>query len=293
MSSKFPLVSIIVPCYNHDEFIEKTIDSIISQDYPHFELIVIDDGSSDNSPQLLHQLQQKYKFILECNKNQGVSKTLNRGFRDLANGKYLTFCASDDYWLPGKLSKQVKFLEENSQYAMVYGKSKFIDHKGEFQKIETDKRNENLKGGFIFKNIILFEFHPPVNYMLRADVVKEIGYYRDHIWAEDFDMNLRISNKYPIGFIDDYLSCYRIANSSNRKMLNFKTIYSHFDSINQYKDSPFYKQSLKNWYYRCFLWYAPYVKGKKIAFIGMIHNLNKFYTKEFIIFLLVLIRRWK
>ena len=293
MTANLPLVSIIVPSYNHAAYVEKAIDSIISQDYPHFELIIIDDGSSDNSPQLLQQLQQKYGFILECNDNQGLAKTLNRGIQHYAKGKYYTFCASDDYWLPGKLSKQVKFMEENPDYAMVYGKAIMIDSFDNKLESDTIERNKGFKGGSIFKEIIMIDFHPPVNYLLKTEVIKELGYYREHIWAEDFDMNLKIASKYKIGFIDEFLCCYRKTDDAKAKMLNFKTIYSHLDSINQYKNSPYYKQALKQWYYRCFLWYAPYVNGKKIAFKGMLHNLDKFYTREFIIFLLVLIRRWK
>jgi alpha-1,3-rhamnosyltransferase len=293
MNVNVPLVSVVVPSYNHVQYIEKCIDTIMTQDYPNIELIVIDDGSSDNSPQVLHDLQKKYGFYLECNQNQGISKTLNRGFRDLAKGKYLTFCASDDYWLPGKLWKQVNFLEENLDCGMVYGKAICIASNGTKNDIKTNELNKNLTGGFIFKDIIFNVFHPPVNYMLRGNVLKELGYYREHIWAEDFDMNLRISYKFPIGFINDFLSCYRITDSPNEKMLNFKTIFSHLDSINQFKNSPYYQQAIKKWYYRCFLWYSPYRKGKILALKGMIHNLDQFYKKEFLIFITVLIRHWK
>ena len=218
---------------------------------------------------------------------------MNRGFRDLAKGKYLTFCASDDYWLPEKLSAQVKFMEINLQYAMVYGKAKFVDSDDNLLPIETELGNKNLKGGFIFKNILLQEFHPPVNYLFRSKVLNRLDYYRENIWAEDFDMNLKISEQYPIGFINDYLSCYRTAEKNVNKNLNFKTIYSHLDSINQFRHSKYYKKALKNWHYKCFKWYSPFVTGKKLALIGMLHNLDKMYKKEFIIYLLVLIRKWE
>ncbi len=293
MSVEKPLVSIVVPSYNHARYVEKCIESIISQDYKNYELIVIDDGSSDNSPQILHNLQKKHGFHLECNQNQGLVKSLNRGFRDLAKGKYFTFCASDDYWLPGKLSKQVKFLEENSDYGMVFGKAQFINDDGSNNDIATFEGNKNLIGGNIFKQLFLGEFHPPVNYMLRGEVVRELGFYREDIWAEDFDMNLRISENHPIGYIDDFISSYRLSSDIGQKMSNKKTIFSHLCSINQYKHSPYYKKAVKNWHYRCFLWYSPYRDGKKLALTGMIHTIDQFYKKEFIIFLVVLIRRWK
>jgi len=289
---KDPLVSIVVPSYNHAAFITQCIESIISQDYSNYELIVIDDGSKDESPQILLDLQKKYSFNLILNKNQGLARTLNHGFRELAQGKYLTFCASDDYWLPGKLRKQVEFLEKNPDYAMVYGKAEIIDENNNIDKNRTRVTNSRLKGGYIFKELINLEFHPPVNYMLSAAIVKELGFYKEHIWAEDFDMNLRISQNHPIGFIDDYISGYRINNSIPNKNLSFKTIKSHKESIEQFKDTPFYREAIKNWHYRCFTWYAPYINGKRMALNGMIHNLDKMFTKKFIISFMVLIVKW-
>lgn len=287
-----PLVSIVVPSYNHAKYITQCIESIVSQDCDNFELIVIDDGSSDESPHILTELKKKYNFKLIFQENQGSSKTLNRGFKEIAKGKYLTFCSSDDYWLPGKLRKQVEFLEQNNEYAMVFGKSLIIN---ELEKIElerTENSNRNLKGGWIFNELINIKFHPPGNSMLREESVRKLGYYRENIWAEDFDMVLRVSYNYPIGFIDEYLSVYRIDNSIPSKILNFKTINSHWDSIYQFKDTEYYSEAIRNWNFRCFTWYAPYIKGKLFATRGMLKSLNKLNTKEFLISFLVLIFKW-
>jgi len=293
MGNAAPLVSIVVPSYNHSKFIKKCIESIVTQSYHNYELFVLDDGSTDNSLEILEELKNEYGFYLESNKNQGVSKTLNRGFRELATGKYYTFCASDDYWLPDKLVKQINFMELNPSYGMVYGKALMVDPDGNIDGNITTERGMNLIGGNIFDDLILGKFHPPVNYLLRASAVKELGFYRENIWAEDFDMNLRISNKYPIGFIDDFLSAYRLSEPGTNKNLNFKTIYSHLESIEQFEYLPIYKKALKNWYYKCFLWYSPYKKGKKLALKGMVHNFDRFFTREFLIFFYNLLLKWK
>ncbi|MFT4733096.1 MAG: alpha-1,3-rhamnosyltransferase [Sediminicola sp.] len=287
----YPLVSIVVPSYNHALYIEECIESIVNQDYPNFELIVIDDGSKDESPQILKKLQTKYGFLLEINANQGLSQTLNRGFRDLAKGKYFTFSASDDRWFPGKLSKQVAFLEENLDYAMVYGRAWYIDENGQY--LEKDNKRKSLyTGGYIFDELILQKFHPPVNYMLRAEVISSLGYYREHIWAEDFDMNLRIADRFPIGFIDDYLSYYRINHSIPSKALNFKSIRSHRDSIELFKHKPVFGRAIKAWHYRNYLWYAPFSSGKKLAVKGLLKNLDLIHTEQFWRSLAVLIFKW-
>jgi alpha-1,3-rhamnosyltransferase len=292
MTQNYPLVSVVIPSYNHAKYVENCIKSIVSQDYPNFEVIVIDDGSSDGSKELLTELQTKYNFHLELNQNQGLSNTLTRGFRDLAKGEYFAACASDDAWLPGKLKKQVEFFQQNPEYAMVFGKAQVIDEFGNPDLIRTESSNRKLKGGYIFKELILMEFHLPVNYMWRADVLKELNYFSGEVWAEDFDMNLRIAYKYPIGFIDKFLSYYRVNYSIPSKLLNFKTTNSHKNSINRFKESEHYALAIKLWHYRCFTWYAPFKIGKKIAIQGMIRNLDKIFDKEFIQCVGLLVFRW-
>jgi len=292
MPDKNPLVSIVVPSYNHAPYIAQCIESIVYQDYYNYELIVLDDVSQDATPQILPELQKIQRFHLELQKNQGRAKTINHGLRDLAKGKYIALCASDDYWLPGKLSKQVKFLEKYPEYAMVFGKTQIVDENNVFDIAQNQKGSIKLKGGSIFKELINIEFHPPVNYMLRASVVKDLGYYREHIWAEDFDMNLRIAEKYPIGYIDEFLSAYRVNNSIPSKSLTFNTIYSHRDSILQFEETAYFKEAIKNWHFRCFTWYAPFTKGKRLALYGMFHSLDKMLTKQFIISFIVLIFKW-
>ena len=159
-------------------------------------------------------------------------------------------------------------------------------------KERTEATNRNLKGGDIFKQLLYLEFHLPVSYLFRGKVIQKMGFYRENIWAEDFDMNLRIAKKYPIGFINEYLFCYRVNNSIPSKGLNFKTIYSHKNSIDQFKDSEYYNQALKLWHFRCFTWYAPFYKGKKLAIKGMAHNLDKIFTREFWRSFVMLFLRW-
>ena len=287
-----PLVSIVVPSYNHASFIEKCIECIVNQDYDNYELIVIDDGSTDNSAEILSRLQKKYDFYLEFNENQGLAKTLNRGFKEIAKGKYFAICASDDFWVPNKLTLQVEFLEKNPNHAMVYGKLLAIDENDKFMKELTKYKNRNFKGGNIFKELLLLEFHPPVNYLYRGQVIQKLGFFREDIWAEDFDTYLRVANKYPIGFINEYLFYYRVNNSIQSKNLDFKTIYSHKLSIDQFKDSEYYNQAIKLWHFRCFTWYAPFYKGKKLALKGMAHNLDKIFNREFWHSFALLLFRW-
>jgi len=254
------------------------------QTYKNFELTVIDDGSIDGSREILEQLQEKHGFNLVLQENIGLTSTLNKGIQNCAQGKYISFCASDDYWALDKLEKQVAFMEKNPEFPVCFGKTFMIDLNGEIIPYLTETANKSLKGGDIFKEIIFQEIHPPVNALFRKWIFEEVGYYKN-TWADDFYMDLKISEKYPFGFIDDYLNYYRRspeAENVKAKMLNQKTLYSHLDSINEYKHSMYHKKAIKLWYLRCFYWYLPYKSTKKLAFKGMIRNLDQLTSFNFL-----------
>ena len=113
-----PYVTVVVPSYNHAQYIKKCIMSIINQTYKNFQLIVIDDGSSDNSVDIIQDLSEMYGFTFIVQENKGVAATLNRAIREYCVGDYFTFCASDDFWTSDKLEIQVAFMEENRFYPM-------------------------------------------------------------------------------------------------------------------------------------------------------------------------------
>ena len=98
-------------------------------------------------------------------------------------------------------------------------------------------------------------------------------------------MDLKLSEKYPIGFVDEFVNYYRRSIETTdvkAKMVNMKIIYSHLDTINEYKDSKYYKKAVKLWYLRCFYWYLPYKSTKKLAFKGMIRNLDQLTSFNFL-----------
>ena len=288
-----PLISVIVPCYNHEKFITQCIESIINQSYKNFELIVIDDGSTDSSPEILKTLQNKYKFILEIQTNIGGANTVNKGIIKYAKGKYVTLCASDDFWALDKLEKQIHFMENNPQYPMCYGKVIVVDEQGNERTNKTIEANLNLQGGSVFKDIMLINFHPPVNYFFRRDIFDKVGYYRKDIWTEDLYMNLQISKNYPLGFIDDYLSYYRLPVNKGADKPNIKMLTSHLECINLHKDSEYYDEAIKNWNYRNFRMFSGFKTSKQLAFNGMIKNFDKSFTIGYWKSVIKLIFLWK
>ena len=107
---KRSLVTVIIPTFNRASFIEKCIDAILQQSHKDIELIVVDDGSTDNTPQILSKYKHQIKIITQ--ENKGVSCARNAGLRE-AKGDFIAFCDSDDYWLPKKITSQLSVFEQN------------------------------------------------------------------------------------------------------------------------------------------------------------------------------------
>jgi alpha-1,3-rhamnosyltransferase len=205
-----PLVSVIVSCYNHEQYIEECILSIVNQTYKPIELIVIDDGSVDNSPVILRRLRDQYGFFLEVQANMGIAKTLNKAIRNYSHGKYLAGCGSDDFWAPDRIEKQVLYMEAHPEYAMVFGKVHTVDKNGRiianFNIIDpvTDRGESPTFESLVERNPI-----PAMTVLLRKDIWEACGGYSEDTIIEDLDMWLKVAYRYRIGYLDDYSAYYR------------------------------------------------------------------------------------
>jgi alpha-1,3-rhamnosyltransferase len=208
-----PLVTIIIPSYNHENYIKETIDSVMKQTYKNIKLVVIDDGSTDNSHNIikdcLDEYDNKFKYIRK--KNEGLIKTLNFGL-NFVEGKYYQPLASDDIIYKTKIERQVRYLENNSDYAMVYSDCHFFYEKHNF-KIKAS-RDYNFKEGWIFDEIFSNVFSiPALSVLIRSDIVKRFKYI-EKFKIEDWILWLRISYLYKIGYIDLPLALYRLHNNN-------------------------------------------------------------------------------
>lgn len=292
MNNDLPLVSVVVPCYNHEKYISECIRSIMNQTYRNFELIVIDDGSIDNSFKELMKLKAEYNFTLVSQENRGLPATFNRGLKEFVKGEYFTFCASDDFWCLDKLENQVNFMLAHPEIPMCYGKTHYVNENSEVIE-KYDKQNNYLRGGELFEDIFLFKIHPPVNYLIKTKIFDEIGYYDENIFAEDYYMNLKIAHTHAIGFVDQYLGFYRV-DSSIGKVIRFdKVSDSHLMSIEDYKTHPLYNKAKLLVSLRKFNLFSGYKEHKKIALKNSIKSISLFYKKQFIISLAKLLFLWR
>jgi alpha-1,3-rhamnosyltransferase len=210
---KTPLISVVIPNHNHGLFVESTIDSVVSQTLTDWELIVIDDGSSDDSVERIGRKlaglpgDAQVRFIPR--ENRGICCTLNQALI-LARGVYFAYLGSDDLWEPTKLEKQLKALEsEGRNVAAAYTDCYLVDADG--RRFDRMGRQYNYRGGDIYRDLICMKFHPPspTNLFVRKKVILSGG-FNESIPIEDRDIWLRIARSYRIAYLDEPLASFRV-----------------------------------------------------------------------------------
>lgn len=196
------LVSIVLPVYNGERFLTESIDSIIAQTYQNWELIIIDDCSSDSSPEIAKSYVSKDKRIHYYRNEQNLKlpRSLNRGF-SLAKGDYLTWTSDDNKYLPVAIEKMVNTLKQEKT-EFVFATCDVINAEGETVDIWSapkDYQNAIIGGNFV-----------GACFLYTRKVYKTIGEYNtDKFLVEDYDYWLRIFARFPVSNIPDALYQYR------------------------------------------------------------------------------------
>ena len=204
MTRESPLVSIILPTFNRADVISRAIESVINQTYSNYELIIVDDGSSDNTSAIVSKYTSGVKYIKQL--NSGVSSARNTGIRS-SSGKYIAFIDSDDAWHAEKLELQIKFFQDHSQsnIAIVCTDANFIDMNGnEFVRIRKLQRKSTCVLDFM--TLLKDPYLGLPTVMLDAGCVSRDNVFDESLkTAEDIDLYLRLGSKYSIGYIHNKL----------------------------------------------------------------------------------------
>lgn len=224
---KNPTVSVIIPVYNQVNFTNKAIKSVLKQTYQDFEIIVIDDGSTDNIEETVKSFNNfKIRYICHTN-NQGVAAARNTGIR-ASRGKYIALLDSDDEWLPEKLDKQIKILQDGSpELGAVYSDLLFIDANS--KNINKLRNSNPKKEGYIYEDL-LGENHvgPPSTFLIRKECFHKVGLFDDSLnTMDDWDMWIRIAKYYRFFLIKIPLVKYRLHSNQFSKNLGVKNIVAN------------------------------------------------------------------
>lgn len=223
-----PLISVIIPVYNHGKYIRKTIESLLAQTYKNWELVVIDDGSKDNSAEVVKSFKDpRIRYYYQ--ENRGVTRlaeTINNGLWKTA-GELVTMLPSDDTWLPHRLEKQIPAFK-NPDVVLCFGRMNLVDENdkiiGYFKLPGEFSRLNNNPLGLILHEMLLWNFIPQPTVLIRRAALKKIGGYIQPpgLLAEDYPTHLELALVGEFRFIDIPLANYRMhgAQMSKRYFLN-------------------------------------------------------------------------
>lgn len=215
-----PKVSVIIPTYNCGQYIGEAIESVFSQTYKNFEVIIIDDGSTDNSKAIIEGYSLRYPNQIRYfyQQNTGPSSARNIGILE-ARGQYIGILDADDIWTKDHLEESVKILESDPGKMIVHSNISWMSERGEI--LGTPKRKRKFLSGHIFEHLFLRRADVAMlTVLVRKDCFERLGLFDcglDRLGCEDREMWLRVARAFEFHYIDKVLGFYRIRPGSMSK----------------------------------------------------------------------------
>lgn len=194
-----PRVSAIITTYNRKDFVQEAVDSILAQTHGDWELIVVDDGSIDDTGEALQGYGEQLLYTYEA--NQGVSKARNRGL-ELAQGEFIAYLDSDDLWLPPKLQAQVACMDAHPEAQICYTDEIWI-RRG----VRVNPKKKHAKySGWIYPHCLPLCIISPSSALMRRGLFEQVGAFDTRLpVCEDYDLWLRVASRFPVFFIPQKL----------------------------------------------------------------------------------------
>jgi alpha-1,3-rhamnosyltransferase len=239
--TKNPLVTVVIPSFNHQAYVAQSIQSVFNQTYKEVELIVIDDGSSDASAKLIQKLMHADKFKFIARKNRGLATTLNEGIK-LAKGQYICFLASDDYFMSKRVEHAVSRLKgSDDDLIAVYTDGFVVDNQNKKLSKFSDIYPRPFVGD-VYSNLIVSNWIPAMGITYKTNLLKKFM-FDEHFKIEDHVLYLKIfkGNKFKIIFYKSFDFCYRqhggnMSNISKVMTYENKLIKNNFSDVKRHAE---------------------------------------------------------
>jgi glycosyltransferase involved in cell wall biosynthesis len=215
MAERPPRVSVVLPTYCRSRRIIPTIESVLAQTFRDWEMVVVDDGSPDDTGEVVQELARSEPRIRYHRQPNGGGAAARATGMALARGEYVAFLDHDDRWTPDKLALQVEHLDRHPEDGMVYGRVDFIDEDGNPKgTLKVRYRSGSIRNELVVSQNLLGTYTNP---MIRANLLRESGGPDPSVgMSDDWDLFIRLADKAPVGFIDRTLVLYNIGNEASQ-----------------------------------------------------------------------------
>lgn len=208
-----PWVTVICTCFNHEAYVEAALQSVVDQQYPNVQLIVIDNNSLDQSVERILAFVRENPAVtfIQNNRNAGLCRAFNQGLKQ-ARGQYVIDLSADDLLMPDRVARQVEQFERLPlEYAVVFSNAAYVDPKGHFLHYHypidaKGHTTELVPTGFVFHNILERYYICTPTMMMRRSVLDELGGYDESLDYEDFDFWVRSARHYAYAYLDEVLT---------------------------------------------------------------------------------------
>ncbi|MFH1616603.1 MAG: glycosyltransferase [Planctomycetota bacterium] len=229
-----PEVSVVVSAYNHEKYVGALLKSILGQTYKDFELVIIDDGSTDSTPNIIEEFANRYsgKMRFSRQENKGFVKTINSAFK-MCRGRYIAPVGSDDIWLPNKLEEQIKKFNEDPSLSLVYADINIVNEDGEV--LCRFNRFNKPYWGKITDRLFISNFISAITPVYKRELFEQYGYWDERYnIASDYEFILRVSPHIKVGYVNKVLGLYRTHEHSSSTVNIEKTVIEGLDVRKQF-----------------------------------------------------------
>lgn len=273
-----PFFSVIIPTYNRAHVLSTAIDSVLNQEFKDFELIIVDDGSTDDTKQVINKYAQRVKYLEQP--NYGVSNARNNGIK-LSSGKYIAFLDSDDYWHANKLQVQYDYIQLNPNTKLLHCDEIWIRNG---KRVNPKKIHQKAGGDQFIRSMELCCISPSA-VIVKKEVLDEFsGFDENYTVCEDYDLWLKITYKYKIDFIEEKLITKTGGHddqlSSKYKAMDFWRLKSLLIFLNKNMSEYKKKALLHNIQNRIKILHKGYEKHAKFSELEELNKLLKKYELE-------------